>query len=99
MDIAAVIAILKVVVAEIPSAVKTGEALVDLGTKFYESVNGHVPSISEIAELRKAVDADVAEALEPLPAAQKGDPDFIGPQPGDAGYVKPVADAPPIAPS
>lgn len=99
MDISAVIRVLKVVVAELPDAVKTGEQLVDLGVKSYEAANGHVPSIAEVAELRAAIDADVAIALTPLPPAQKGDPDFVEPQPGEAGYVKPVVETPPIAPS
>lgn len=94
IDISGVIAVLKVVVAEIPDAIKTGEELVDLGTKFYESANGHVPTIAETAELRAAVDTDVATALKPLPPAQKGDPDWVEPQPGDTTFVK----SPPIAP-
>ena len=73
MDIAAIISVLQVVVANLPGAVTTAEALVDLGTKFYESVNGHAPSIEEIAALRAAVDNDVATALTPLPPAQQGD--------------------------
>lgn len=93
IDISGVIAVLKVVVAEIPDAIKTGEELVDLGTKFYESANGHVPTIAESAELRAAVDADVATALKPLPPAQKGDPDFVDP------VDQPFVQSPPIAPA
>ena len=88
MDIAAIISVLQVVVANLPGAVTTAEDLVGLGTKFYESVNGHAPSIAEVAALRSAVDNDVAVALTPLPPAQPGDPD----------YLKPVVDAPPAAP-
>lgn len=87
IDISGVIAVLKVVATELPGAISTGAQLVELGEKFYASANGHVPTIAEAAELRKAVDEDVATALEPLPPAQPGDPD----------YVKPVADAPSIA--
>lgn len=96
MDISAVISVLQVVVAQLPGAITTVAQLTDLGTKFYESVNGHAPSIEEVAALRAAIDADVATALTPLPPAQPGDPD----------YVKPVADpldqpfteAPPVVP-
>lgn len=79
MDIAGVIALLKVVAVELPGAISTGVQLVDLGTKFYEVANGRVPSDAEVAELRAMVDADVATALTPLPPAQPGDPDY---QPG-----------------
>lgn len=78
MDIAAIISVLQLVVSNLPGAITTVEQLVDLGTKFYESVNGHVPTIEEVATLRAAVDADVATALTPLPPAQPGDPDYVG---------------------
>jgi hypothetical protein len=96
IDISGVIAALKVVVTELPGAVSTGLELVDLGTKFYEAANGHVPTIAEVAELRKAVDEDVATALEPLPPAQPGDPDYVAPvvDPLDQPFVKSA----PIAP-
>lgn len=76
MNIASIIAILQVVVQELPGAVSTVEQLVDLGAKFMKASNGTDPTPAEIAALRAAVDADVAEALAPLPAAQPGDPDF-----------------------
>ena len=77
MDIAGVIALLKVVAVELPGAISTGVQLVDLGKKFYETANGRVPTDAEVAELRAAVDADLAEALTPLPLAQPGDPDYV----------------------
>lgn len=76
MDITGVISLLQIVVANLPGAITTTTQLVDLGTKFYASVNGEQPTPAEIAELRAAVDADVAKALEPLPPAQPGDPDY-----------------------
>ena len=97
MDIAAIISVLQVVVANLPGAVTTAEQLVTLGTQFYESVNGHAPSIAEIAALRSAVDNDVATALTPLPAAQAGDPDYVAPPVADAPPVAPVSTEPPAA--
>lgn len=97
MDMTAVITILKVVVAELPDAISTGEELVDLGTKFYETANGHVPTIAEVAELRAAVDADVILALQPLPPAQPGDPDYLAPA---SPPVETLTEAsPPIVPN
>lgn len=78
MDIATIVSLLKVAVTEAPSIISTGVDLVNLGTKFYETVNGTKPTDDEIAQLRAAVDADVAIALTPLPAAQPGDPDYVG---------------------
>jgi len=76
MDIAGVIALLQIVVAELPGAINTTVQLVDLGKKFYETANGREPTAEEVALLRASVDADVAKALEPLPPAQPGDPDY-----------------------
>ena len=77
MDIAAIIKILTTVVAELPGAITTVKQLVDLGQKFFATVNGREPTPAEIADLRAQIDADVAEALTPLPEAQPGDPDYI----------------------
>jgi len=76
MNVASVIALLQVVVSELPGAITTVEQLVSLGSKFMATTNGTDPTADEIAALRAAVDADVAEALSPLPPAQSGDPDF-----------------------
>lgn len=76
MEIGAIIAILQTVVTELPGAITTVEQLVSLGQKFFTSVNGKDPTTEEISALRAGIDADVAAALEPLPPAQPGDPDF-----------------------
>lgn len=77
MGVSEVISLLQIVVANLPGAITTTTQIVDLGTKFYASVNGEQPTPAEIAELRAAVDSDVAKALEPLPAPQPGDPDYV----------------------
>lgn len=97
MDIATVISLLQVVVAEAPGVISTGEELVNLGTKFYETVNGHVPTIAEVAELRAAIDADVILALQPLPPAQPGDPDYLAP--ASPPVETPTEASPPIVPN
>lgn len=76
MPIAAIIAILQTVITELPGAIRTGQQLYELGKKFFSAANGREPTPEEVAELRAAIDADVAEALTPLPPAQPGDPDF-----------------------
>ena len=76
MDIAAIISVLQVVVANLPGAITTTEQLVSLGTQFYASVNGTAPTAEQIIALRAAIDSDVATALTPLPPAQIGDPDY-----------------------
>ena len=76
MPIAAIIAILQTVITELPSAISTVEQLYSLGEKFFSAANGREPTDQEKSDLRAAIDADVAEALTPLPPAQPGDPDF-----------------------
>lgn len=71
-----VIAILQVVVANLPGAIKTGAQLYDLGTKLYATTQGTEPTDAEKAQLQAAIDADLIEALSPLPPAQPGDPDY-----------------------
>lgn len=78
MEIGAIIAILQTVVTELPGAITTVTQLVDLGKKFFSATNGKDPTADEMAQLRAAIDSDVAAALEPLPPAQAGDPDFVG---------------------
>ena len=78
MDFASVIALLQVIVANLPNAIATVEQLYGLGEKFYETLNGTAPSADVVTQLRAAIDADVALALAPLPAAQPGDPDYTG---------------------
>ena len=79
MDAAAIISLLQVVVAELPGAITTVEQLYALGEKFWASTNGTPPSDADKTELRAQIDADVAEALTPLPDAQPGDPDYVKP--------------------
>lgn len=79
MEIAAILAILSTVVTELPGAIKTVEQLYSLGEKFFETVNGREPTLDETADLHAQIDADVAEALEPLPPPQPGDPDYVKP--------------------
>ena len=76
MDISGVISLLTVVITNLPGAITTAEQLVDLGTKFYMTANGTMPTDAEIAQLRASIDADVITALTPLPAPQPGDPDY-----------------------
>ena len=79
MPIASIIALLQVVVANLPGAITTTEQLVELGKKFFTAANGTAPTADEIAQLEAAIDADVTLALAPLPAAQPGDPDYVTP--------------------
>jgi hypothetical protein len=79
MPIASIIALLQVVVANLPGAISTTEQLVDLGKKFFAAANGTAPTAAEIAQLEAAIDADVTLALSPLPPAQPGDPDYVTP--------------------
>lgn len=76
MPIAAIIAILQTVITELPGAITTVEQLYALGKKFFTAANGTPPTQDEITQLHAAIDADVAEALTPLPPAQPGDPDY-----------------------
>ncbi len=76
MNVASVIALLQVVAQALSGAITTAEQLVDLGSKFMKTINGTDPTPEDIAALRAAIDADVAQALTPLPPAQPGDPDF-----------------------
>ena len=78
MDAEAVIKLLQIVVASLPSAITTAEQLYDIGTKFAATIKGSAPTDEEIADLRTQIDNDVAIALAPLPPAQPGDPDFVG---------------------
>lgn len=67
MDFALIISILSAVAKELPNAISTAEQLYGLGQKVFEVVNGRVPTDEEIAALNAQIDADVAEALAPLP--------------------------------
>jgi len=78
MGVAGIIAILQVVVANIPGAITTAEQLYDLGKKLFATINGVDPTEDELAALEAAIDSDVIEALSPLPPPQPGDPDFKG---------------------
>lgn len=76
MPIASIIALLQTVVSTLPGAITTATQLYDLGKKFFAVTNGTAPSADEMLQLQAAIDADVAIALQPLPPAQPGDPDF-----------------------
>ena len=76
MAIAEIISILLLVVRELPGAISTVQQLVDIGKKMFETVNGREPTADEIAELELQIEADVAEALTPLPPPIPGDPDY-----------------------
>lgn len=78
MGILGIISLLNITVAELPGAISTIEQLVSLGKKFFSSVNGRDPTPEEVAALRAQLDADIVEALKPLPPAQPGDPDYTG---------------------
>lgn len=81
MGVAEIISILLLVVKELPGAIETTTQLVDLGKKLFATANGREPTEQEIADLEAQIEADVAEALEPLPAAEPGDPDYKKPVP------------------
>ena len=79
MGITGIIAILQVIVANLPGAITTAQQLVNLGTKLFTTINGTAPTADEIAQLESQIDADVIEALKPLPDPQPGDPDYVKP--------------------
>lgn len=80
MGVTAVFALLQVIVANLPGAITTGQQLFDLGKKLYASINdGREPTAEEVADLRAKIAADETLALEPLPPAQPGDPDYTPP--------------------
>ena len=82
MNPALIITILQDVVTYLPGAITTVEQLVQLGTKFYTSLNGVAPSQADVDALRTSILADVTLALSPLPDAQPGDPDYVKPSEG-----------------
>lgn len=63
----AVIALLPIILQNLPGAISTTEQLVSIGTQFYTSLHGTAPTADQIAQLEDAIDADVALALTPLP--------------------------------
>lgn len=67
MDVAGIIALVQVVVQSLPGAITTAEQLYDLGAKFWAVQNGAAPTVDEQTALESAIDADVAQALAPLP--------------------------------
>lgn len=66
-SIATIIQILQAVIAAMPSVISTAEELYTIGQKVFETLNGRVPTDQEIADLQTQIDADVAEALTPIP--------------------------------
>lgn len=76
MNAAAIMALVQVVIQELPGAITTIQQLMDLGKKFFATANGREPTDSDIKDLEAAIDADVAAALTPLPPAEPGDPDY-----------------------
>lgn len=76
MGVAEIISILLLVVKELPGAIQTVEQLIDIGKKMFATINGREPTEAEVADLEAQIEADVAEALTPLPPAQPGDPDY-----------------------
>lgn len=76
MDFSTIIALLNVVVANLPGAIKTAEELYALGVQFFGVINNKPLTEEQRTALYAQIDADVAEALTPLPPARPGDPDF-----------------------
>jgi len=74
--VATVVAILQTVIQELPGAITTAQALYSLGQKFFQTIAGRAPTADEVKQLEDQIDADVITALEPLPPAQPGDPDY-----------------------
>lgn len=79
--VAEIIPLLLLIVKELPGAIETTVQLVDIGKKIFATVNGREPTEQEVADLEVQIAADVAEALEPLPEAEPGDPDYKKPVP------------------
>jgi hypothetical protein len=76
MGTAAIIAIIQTIITELPGAITTAEQVYDLAKKLFTTVNGRAPTDAEVEDLETQIDADVADALQPLPPAQPGDPDY-----------------------
>lgn len=76
MNVALIIQLLQAVISAAPTVIQTGEQLYDLGIKFAHTLKGSEPTPEEIAALRAQIAIDIAIALEPLPPAQPGDPDY-----------------------
>ena len=75
----AIIALLPIIIQELPGAITTVEQLYSLAEKFFAVQNGRPPTQAETDDLHAQIDSDVAEALTPLPDAQPGDPDYVKP--------------------
>lgn len=73
-----VLALLPIILQQLPGAVTTGEQLYDIGLRFYKSLHdGNDPTPEEVAQLRAAIETDENEALTPLLPPQPGDPDYV----------------------
>lgn len=72
MDFTTIIAILNVVAEAAPGVISTAEKLYAIGAKVFTVIQGRVPTDEEMAALVAQIDADVAEALTPLPDAPTG---------------------------
>jgi hypothetical protein len=77
--ITTVIGVLQLIVQNLPGAITTAQQLYDLGTKLYTTISGKAPTADEQDQLEAQIDADVIDALSPLPPAQPGDPDYVPP--------------------
>jgi hypothetical protein len=67
MNFSAIIAVLSVVIQELPGAITTVMQLKDIAVKAFASLNdGRLPTDEEMDQLAKEIDVLVAEALKPL---------------------------------
>jgi hypothetical protein len=71
-SIQTIIAMLQAAVAAAPTVIQTAQDLYDIGAKVYAALNGTAPTAEQMAELQAQIDADVAEALTPLPDDSAG---------------------------
>lgn len=66
-SIEAIIAMLQAAIQFAPQAISTAEQLYEIGQKLFETLNGREPTQAEQDDLQRQIDADVAEALRPMP--------------------------------
>lgn len=74
--VSAVLAILDIATKFFPVILQTGENLKPFAESIFKQLKGDELTMSERIELHEAVERQYAKAMEPLPPAQPGDPDY-----------------------
>lgn len=74
--LATVLAVLELTAKFLPVVIQTGTDLKPFAEGLFKQFKGGELTDDERTELRAAVDAQYAKAMEPLPPPQPGDPDF-----------------------